>query len=97
MPWHRTGTTMSSWRLKTYLAKVKRELESEGLDVGTVVREGQPAAEILAEASASRSDLIILTAFGLGGAHVLRPNAVFGSVADSVLRESRAPVLVVRP
>lgn len=80
-----------------HLERVKRDLEAEGIVVVTALREGQPADEILAEATDKQADLIVLTAYGLGGAHVLRPNAVFGSVADTVLRGSRVPVLVIRP
>jgi nucleotide-binding universal stress UspA family protein len=79
------------------LERVNRDQEAEGVIVETAIREGQPAEEILAEVAGKQVDLIVLTAYGLGGAHVLRPNAVFGSVADSVLRGSRVPVLVIHP
>ncbi len=82
---------------QAYLEERKQILEAEGLAVEIAVREGQPAEEILREAFTRQVDLIILTAYGHGGAHVLKENAVFGSVADSVLRESRVPVLVIKP
>ncbi len=88
---------VESLEARNHLERVKRDLEAEGIVVETAIREGPPAEEILAEAAVKQVDLIVLTAYGLGGAHILRPNAVFGSVADSVLRESRVPVLVIRP
>lgn len=82
---------------QTYLEDLRRSLEADGLKVDTVIPEGKPAEAILREATAHNADLIILTAYGRGGAHTVRERAVFGSVADAVLRETRAAVLVVRP
>jgi nucleotide-binding universal stress UspA family protein len=38
-----------------------------------------------------------MTAFGAGGAHTRAERAVFGGVADEVLRQSHVPVLLIRP
>jgi nucleotide-binding universal stress UspA family protein len=82
---------------RDYLGRVLAEVSADGLKGATSVREGAPPEQILAEAGDSNADLIVLTAYGQGGAHSRRENAVFGGVADSVLRGARIPVLVVHP
>jgi universal stress protein A len=58
----------------------------------TVVREGEPHAEIVAAASDLTVDLIVLSTHGRTGiAHV-----VFGSTAEKVVRHAGCPVLVIR-
>jgi nucleotide-binding universal stress UspA family protein len=56
------------------------------------VREGEPAPAILAEAAASRCDLIALGTHGRTGLDRL----LMGSTAEAVLRHAGCPVLVVR-
>jgi len=82
---------------RRYLADESKLLRSEGMNVSTVLREGQPAREIVAAAVEHGCDLIVITAYGAGGAHTPRDANVFGGVADKVLRASPFPVLVVRP
>ena len=41
--------------------------------------------------------LIVMTAYGAGGAHTRSEKNVFGGVADEVLRQSQIPVLMIRP
>ena len=58
----------------------------------TVVREGEPYAEIVAAARDLTVDLIVLSTHGRTGiAHV-----VFGSTAEKVVRHAGCPVLVIR-
>ncbi len=64
-----------------------------GVPVDPVVRFGNPAREILAEAEASGADLIALATHGHGGLRRL----VMGSVAAAVTREAPCEVLMVRP
>ena len=80
-----------------YLDGVRKELEADGIKVEARVRPGRPAEQILDAAKAAAADVIVLTAYGAGRAHTRGPGAVYGGVADEVLRESRIPVLLVRP
>jgi nucleotide-binding universal stress UspA family protein len=75
-----------------YLDTVARRLQAKGLRVRTVLRLGPPASEIAATARAERADLIAMTTHGRSGFK----RAIFGSVADEVLRSSAIPVLAVR-
>ena len=56
---------------------------------------GRPMAEVAIVATATRAgaDCVVIASHGESG---LR-RAVFGSVAESVVRSSRTPVLIVRP
>ena len=56
------------------------------------MRKGKVVQEILAQAKASRSDLVVIGSHGRGGVQRL----VLGSVAEKVLRLSTCPVLTVR-
>jgi nucleotide-binding universal stress UspA family protein len=78
---------------KTYLSEVQRRLSKKGLRVRTrVALGGPPAEEILAAAQATSADLIAMATRGRSG----RGRALFGSVAESVLRASPVPVLLIR-
>jgi nucleotide-binding universal stress UspA family protein len=78
---------------ETYLDAVKRRLEMEGMrNVETSVWYG-PAASSIAEAAAARGvSLIVMSTHGRAGLGRL----VLGSVAESVLRGTRTPILLVR-
>lgn len=54
--------------------------------------EGNPAAAILREAEDSNTDLILMASHGRTGAKRI----LLGSVAETVLRRSRCPVLVIK-
>ncbi|HWC29097.1 MAG TPA: universal stress protein [Dehalococcoidia bacterium] len=73
------------------------ELQARGVVTDNRVRAGEPAAQIMVAARDSGAGLIILTAYGAGGAHTRNPGAVYGGVADEVLRQSRVPVMLIRP
>jgi len=77
---------------KRYLAEVAHRLEARGLRVRTLLGLGPPAVEIVESAKAEKVDLIAMTTHGRSG--FLR--AVFGSVAEAVLRGAAVPVLMVR-
>ena len=72
-----------SWRVKA----------AGGTVVGTHLRMGQVALEIVALAEELGADLIVMGSRGLGGVR----RALMGSVSDSVVRHAHCPVLVVRP
>jgi nucleotide-binding universal stress UspA family protein len=82
---------------RQYLDDVMKELQADGVRAETRVRAGRPAEQILDAARTAEADLLVLTAFGAGGAHTRAPGAIYGGVADEVLRESHVPVLLVRP
>jgi nucleotide-binding universal stress UspA family protein len=67
-------------------------LEGRGLRVRTVVGVGVPELTILEVATAEKADLIAMSTHGRRG---LR-RAVFGSVAEAVLRSAAVPVLMIR-
>ena len=62
------------------------------LKVEIFMRKGNVVEEILAQARASRSELVVMGSHGRGGARRL----VLGSVAEKVLRLAACPVLTVR-
>ena len=76
-----------------YLAGVKAYLAKEGIAVETHVWIGPPAPAIVECARANKADLIVMTTHGRSGLGRL----VFGSVAESVLRGTPLPILLVRP
>jgi nucleotide-binding universal stress UspA family protein len=63
----------------------------EGTPVHTIVRDGNPADEILKRAEGSQHDLIVMGSRGHGGAASL----LLGSVSRSVIHRSTVPVIVV--
>ncbi|MGH7413931.1 MAG: universal stress protein [Candidatus Rokuibacteriota bacterium] len=75
-----------------YLSTMKETLEKKGAGrVETHVWYG-PAAPAIVEA-AEKADLIVMSTHGRSGLGRL----IFGSVAESVLRGTRVPILLVRP
>jgi len=81
-----------SWA-EDYLAKLASSLKKEGIVAETAVITGWPADKILDYADQNQVDLIIMSTHGRSGV----TRWVFGSVADRVLRHSKAPVLMVPP
>jgi nucleotide-binding universal stress UspA family protein len=73
------------------LAKRKKELTSKGVRTKTLLRRGSPSVQIL---KASKGfDLIVMGSRGLGRFKSL----MLGSVSNSVVQQSKVPVLIVRP
>jgi nucleotide-binding universal stress UspA family protein len=76
-----------------YLASVVRRLADKGVKrVETHVWYGSPAAAIVEAASVQKADLIVMSTHGRSGFGRL----VLGSVAESVLRGTTTPILIVR-
>jgi nucleotide-binding universal stress UspA family protein len=76
-----------------YLASVVRRLEDGGIrHVETHVWYGPAAAAIVEAASAQKVDLIVMCTHGRSGLGRM----VLGSVAESVLRGTTTPILIVR-
>ena len=82
---------------RAYIANLSDALKQRGLMVETHIGEGTPADQIIQTARSANADLLVMTAYGAGGAHTRSQKAVFGGVADEVLRQSQVPVLLIRP
>lgn len=65
----------------------------EGMDVTGKVVTGYPAEEILSVAEGEGCDMVIMGTHGRKGIDRI----LFGSVAEKVVKSSKAPVLTVRP
>lgn len=77
-----------------YLAEVAERLGTLGIrKVDTSVWYGAPATAILEATQLRKPDLIVMTTHGRSGVERL----IFGSVAESVLRGSATPILLIRP
>lgn len=82
-------------KAKSYLDKVAQPLRAKGLKVDCVTIEGLNEATgetIVRYAQVNGMGLIVIATHGAGGAR----RAVFGSVADYVLRNSKIPLMVCR-
>ncbi len=77
----------------SYLNKKAEPLRAEGLKVTCVAREGQPGPVILDYAKRHGVDLIALVSHGRSGLG----RAIFGSVAEHVLKNSGLPLLIMHP
>ncbi len=79
------------------ISQARGRLEDEAARLGegveAVLREGEPAHEIVSAAGAVEADLIVVGSLGRRG--VLR--ALAGSVAEQIVRLSPVPVLVMHP
>ncbi len=74
------------------LFRDQKALQQEGLEVEVAVLYGDPTDRILAFAEENDADLIALSSHGRTGLD----KALFGNVAESLLRKSHRPLLVVR-
>ncbi len=76
-----------------YLESIAGELRQQGVDVKTVAVEQDITADAIVKYAAEHDiDLIVMTTHGRSGFSRL----VFGSVAESVVRQAPCPVLIVR-
>lgn len=78
---------------KAYLEEVAQAAGKWGVDVEPVTVQAMPSEGILAFAEEQGIGLIAMSTHGRSG----MGRAVFGSVADFVLRNSGRPVLLIRP
>ena len=77
----------------SYLERVAGQLREKGLAVEPVVFQGAAGDAIISYANDNDIGLIAIATHGRSGLG----RAVFGSVADYVLRNSGLPILVIRP
>jgi nucleotide-binding universal stress UspA family protein len=80
-------------RAKRYLSRKVRAIKSQDIKASYQVIIGDPAQSIMEFTENGKIDLVVMTTHGRSG---LR-RAVMGSVADSVIRKSGLPILVIRP
>ena len=83
----------SKQEAETYLESIAAPLRARGLGVECAVVEGPAGETIVRYSEANGMDLVALSTHGRGGLG----RAVFGSVADYVLRHSTVPFLCARP
>jgi nucleotide-binding universal stress UspA family protein len=76
-----------------YLSRVRDDLRARGLRVSTVVKEGRASEVIMEYAHTEGVDLIAMSTHGRTGLG----RALFGSVAEEVLRGAGKPILLIRP
>jgi len=80
-------------KAKTYLNKKAKSLEEMGIDTECVVIAGNPGTTIVDYAEKNDIDLIAIATHGRSGIKRM----IFGSVAEYVLRNSKLPILLIRP
>ncbi len=76
-----------------YLGKVAAQFEGTGIKTESTIASGLVAGEILSATRRQRIDLLIMSTHGRSGVGRM----LVGSVANDVLRQSDAPILLVRP
>jgi nucleotide-binding universal stress UspA family protein len=79
------------------LTAAKEWLGGETIDVQTRLAQGDLAEQILEAAHDLDADLIVMTAYGRSASSTPPKIGVFGRVVDAVLKDAKAPVLVVKP
>ena len=73
------------------LTALASDLTGKGVPVRTVVGHGDAGAEIVRVASEENADLIVIATHGVTGWR----HAMFGSVAEKVVRTAHRPVLTI--
>lgn len=80
-------------KIKAYMADAEKALKGEGFKVSAIVREGSVADTILDVANEINADVIAMSTHGRTGP----ARWLIGSVADRVVRNSKIPVMLIRP
>ncbi|CAN5923466.1 universal stress protein [soil metagenome] len=79
-------------RAEAELAALVSRLETDGLEVSTVIRNGVPVDEIRDFAATELIDLVVVGTHGRSGIRRL----LVGSVAERLVRSSSVPVMTIR-
>jgi len=74
------------------LRPIKKYCEKKGIQFAFKILYGKPASEIAKFAEKGKADLVVIGAKGVGGFK----GKVLGSVANSILQESKVSVLLVK-
>ncbi len=92
MEWEEAMYDRSRELAEEAVSYVEKTVKNEGLEVETVLLEGNPAEEIVNFAEKNGVDLIIVGSHGKRGVE----RFLIGSVSEKVFRNAKVPVLVVR-
>jgi nucleotide-binding universal stress UspA family protein len=76
---------------ETFLSRVGKEFQGEGIETNRVCVEGVPAREIIQYADSNKMDVIAMATHGRG-----EIAWILGSVAEQVVTHSNVPVLLFR-
>jgi nucleotide-binding universal stress UspA family protein len=79
--------------INKYLSVVSKKLTDSGVNVRSIVKEGDAAAEIIKYAKEHNVRLVAMSSHGRSGMR----QWVFGSVSNKVLHAGKTPLLLVRP
>ncbi|MEW6675109.1 MAG: universal stress protein [Nitrospirota bacterium] len=77
---------------KDAMQKIKTSLKDKSIKIKTVIKQGNPAEEILSTAQRMKVDLIVTGSHGRHGAKKF----LLGSVSSKIVDYSTCPVLVVK-
>jgi nucleotide-binding universal stress UspA family protein len=83
---------MEQNRLKEMQEFIDREVADPDFKIEKIIRHGRPFIEIIHVAKEENADLIVIATHGRGGLE----HALFGSVAEKVVRKAPCPVLSIR-
>lgn len=83
---------MEQNRLKEMQEFIEREVADSSITIEKIIRHGRPFIEILHVAREENVDLVVIATHGRGGLE----HALFGSVAEKVVRKAPCPVLSIR-
>src|ERR1051326_6958855 len=75
------------------IQRIADELARGGVEVHPVTREGEPSEEILHLSEETAADVIVMRTRGRAGLE----RAVFGSVAEQVLKRTTVPLALLKP
>jgi nucleotide-binding universal stress UspA family protein len=91
---HFSEQQVESMRIETnkYLAITSKKLSDNGVNVRSMVREGDAASEIIKYAKENNIRLVAMSSHGRSGMR----GWVFGSVSNKVLQVGKTPLLLVR-
>jgi nucleotide-binding universal stress UspA family protein len=84
---------MNERQAMQYMGKKVKEVAAQGIKADYRVVKGDPYESIMNICKQEKVDLVVMTTHGKSGLK----RAILGSVADKVVRDSRVPVLVIRP
>jgi nucleotide-binding universal stress UspA family protein len=86
-----TQHSASAERAQGYLERLATQIRATGVEVDTLVRQGQAAKQIVSAAEDVEADVIAMSASRRALNRLL-----FGSTTEDVLRHSALPVLLIR-
>jgi len=94
VPYYNAAAMLNGWlaEARIYLATVKDQLHTQGIEARTIVGNGSIISSILQVAQRENVDLIALASHGRTGL----ARAFYGSVAAGILNQADRPLLLIR-